>query len=231
MSSLTDAIQLISGNRPDHLTLQEQVYQRLRLDIMTGRFIPGKSVTIRGLAEELGTSPMPVREALRRLVAERALELLPNRRVAVPEMTAEKYRELADARVALEPLAARRALGHLDGKMLERLRFIDSEVDEGIRLDDVELYLRKNMEFHFTLYRAGTSQVIMPLIESLWLQMGPFLYLAQKRKGLGTVEDQHHAALRAVEAGDEDALSEAIRLDILDGVNRMPESEFAQKSA
>lgn len=226
MPSSTDAIQLISGDRPDHLTLQEQVYQRLRLDIMTGHFIPGKTVTIRGLAEELGTSPMPVREALRRLVAERALQLLPNRRVAVPDMSAGKYRELADARCALEPLAARRALPSLDAKMLEKLKFIDAEVDEGIRLGDVELYLRKNMEFHFTLYRAGASRVIMPLIESLWLQMGPFLYLAQKRKGLGTVDDQHHAALRAIKAGDEDALAEAIRLDILDGVNRMPETEF-----
>lgn len=230
MASQAEAIALISGEGPDHLTLQEQVYQRLRLDIMTGKFVPGKSVTIRGLAETLGTSPMPVREALRRLVAERALQLLPNRRVSVPDMTADKYRELTAARIALEPLAAERALPHLDSATRKKLVRLDEQVDEGIQLGDVELYLSKNMEFHFTLYRAGPSQVIMPLIESLWLQMVPFLYLAMKRNGLGSVDDQHHAALDAIIKGDANALGQAIKLDILDGTNRMPESEFTATS-
>ena len=115
----------ITGNDlPEHLTLQEKVFQRLRYDIMIGNFEPGKAVTIRGLAEELGTSPMPIREALRRLVAERALELLPNRRVTVPKMTPDKYRELADARVAMESLAARRALPLIDAEKLQILSLI-----------------------------------------------------------------------------------------------------------
>ncbi|RED53633.1 GntR family transcriptional regulator [Aestuariispira insulae] len=230
MPSLAESISLISGDRPDHLTLQEQVYQRIRLDIMTGKFIPGKSVTIRGLAETLGTSPMPVREALRRLVAERALQLLPNRRVSVPAMTIEKYSELTAARVALEPLAAERALPHMDDAMVAKLTRLDAEVDEGIRLGDVELYLSKNLEFHFTMYRCGESQVIMPMIESLWLQMVPFLYLAMKRKGLGAIVDQHQEALSAIRNRDAAALAQSIRLDILDGVNRMPESEFVEES-
>lgn len=211
---------------PEHLTLQEKVFQRLRYDIMIGNFEPGKAVTIRGLAEELGTSPMPVREALRRLVAERALELLPNRRVTVPKMTPDKYRELADARVAMESLAARRALPLIDAEKLQTLRDIDKEIDIAIEENNVENYLIKNMEFHFKLYSYGPSQVIFPLIESLWLQIGPFLKMAMARKGLGTVDDQHIAAMKAIETGDVDGLSEAISLDILDGVNRLPDEEF-----
>ncbi|MTI09844.1 GntR family transcriptional regulator [Curvivirga aplysinae] len=211
---------------PEHLTLQEKVYQQLRLDIMLGNFEPGKAITIRGLAEELGTSPMPVREALRRLVAERALELLPNRRVTVPKMTAEKYRELADARVAMEALAARRAMAHITPDRLTDLRELDKEIDQAILRNDVETYLIKNMEFHFTLYQYGPSQIIMPLIESLWLQIGPFLKMAMRSKGLGTVEDQHQAAMKAIEDNDADSLSRAISLDILDGVNRLPDEEF-----
>ncbi|MDX1738059.1 MAG: GntR family transcriptional regulator [Alphaproteobacteria bacterium] len=210
----------------EHLTLQERVFQQLRLDIMLGNIEPGKAITIRGLAEDLGTSPMPVREALRRLVAERALELLPNRRVTVPKMTPEKYRELADARVAVESLAARRALPHMDDQVLGKLREIDKEIDAAIAANDVESYLSKNMEFHFTLYQTGPSQIIMPLIESLWLQIGPFLKVAMKNKGLGTVEDQHHAAMSAIESNDSEGLSRAISLDILDGVNRLPDEEF-----
>ncbi len=212
---------------PEHLTLQEKVFQRLRFDIMIGNFEPGKAVTIRGLAEELGTSPMPVREALRRLVAERALELLPNRRVTVPKMTAKKYQELADARVAMESLAARRAFPFIDEEKLNILSNIDKEIDKAIIDEDVETYLVKNMEFHFTLYNFGPSQVIFPLIESLWLQIGPFLKMAMKRKGLGTVDDQHIAAMKAIKNGDIEGLSQAISLDILDGVNRLPDEEFS----
>lgn len=217
----------LSGtDRPDHETLQERVYQQLRFDIMTGKFVPGKAVTIRGLAEDLGTSPMPVREALRRLVAEHALQLLPNRRVAVPDMSAEKYREIADARIALEPLAARRAYPHITDDILNRLVKTDEAVDLAIAAGDVEKYLAKNMEFHFILYRTAQLGVMMPLIESLWLQMGPFLYLAMHATGLGTVDDQHRAATKAIREKDVDALVRAIELDILDGVNRMPDEEF-----
>lgn len=227
MSKL-DATILSGDDQPDHETLQQRVYQRLRLDIMTGQFRPGRSVTIRGLAQELGTSPMPVREALRRLVAERALHLLPNRRVSVPDMTPEKYKELVEDRVALETLAARRALPHIDEPLLDQLAAIDSEIDTAIENGIVDGYLRKNMEFHFTLYRAAPSTVTLPLIESLWLQMGPFLYLAMHRTGLGTVEDQHVAAMNAIRNKDEEALAKAIELDILDGANRLPQEEFAR---
>jgi DNA-binding GntR family transcriptional regulator len=87
-------------------TQQERVYSRLREAILNGHFEPGRSVTLRGVAKLLDVSPMPVREALRRLTAERALELLSNRRVAVPIMTITKLEEICDARIALETAAA-----------------------------------------------------------------------------------------------------------------------------
>ena len=73
---------------------------------MAGRFQPGQTVTLRGLARSLGTSPMPVREALRRLIAERALDLGPNRSARVPVVTSAKYAEICEVRIALEGLAA-----------------------------------------------------------------------------------------------------------------------------
>ena len=90
--------------------IHQWVFRGLRRAIMSGRFPPGQAVTIRGLADRMGVSAMPVREALRRLVAERALALLDNRRVRVPVMTAERFDELLAARMALETEAAVRAL-------------------------------------------------------------------------------------------------------------------------
>ncbi|RBJ63998.1 GntR family transcriptional regulator, partial [Pseudomonas sp. MWU12-2534b] len=94
-------------------TLQEQVYRQIREALMSGRFQPGQKLTIRGLAEALGSSPMPVREALQRLSAENAFEVTETSRLRVRMMTVERLREIRDARVALEGLLAEKAVQHL----------------------------------------------------------------------------------------------------------------------
>ncbi|MBP5856434.1 GntR family transcriptional regulator [Marivibrio halodurans] len=219
-------------------TLQERVYQTLRAEIMTGRFRPGRSVTIRGLADSLGVSSMPVREALRRLVSEHALTLKPNRRVEVPAMTVEAFEELAEARVALEVLAARRAYeaaaarGNLDA-LAARLERIDAEQDVAIETGDWEAYLQKNLDFHFTLYDAARSRVTVPLIESLWLQIGPFLYLTRETLGVTYNEDRHKEAVAALRGREIDALAHAIEQDIRDGMGSLPRGKlpFAKGAA
>src|SRR5262245_23351728 len=75
-------------------SVQDRVYAELRRWLMVGRFLPGESITLRNLAAELGVSPMPVRAALRHLIAEGGFEMLPNRAVRVPHMTRERLLEL-----------------------------------------------------------------------------------------------------------------------------------------
>lgn len=206
----------------DGTTLQERVYRELREAIMLGRFRPGEAMTIRGLADRLGTSMMPAREALRRLVAERALDLLPNRRIAVPDMTPETFRELTEARVALEVLAARRAFPATDAALADRLEAIDLAQDEAIEAGDWALYQERNRAFHFELYERAPGRVLLPLIESLWLQIGPFLYLTRESLGTTYLEDRHKEAVAAIRARDEDALALAIEQDIRDGMGGLP---------
>ena len=81
----------------DVVTVQQRVYSELRTDILLGRIAPGEPLTIRGLAERLGVSAMPIREALRRLAAERAVELLGNRRIRIPVMSPERFDDLLAA--------------------------------------------------------------------------------------------------------------------------------------
>jgi len=85
--------------------LQEQLYQNLRQALLSGRFQPGERLKIRDLADEWGTSPMPVRAALQRLVAEGALEGEPQRSLRVPVMTRERYLQILQVRQSLEGLA------------------------------------------------------------------------------------------------------------------------------
>ena len=94
-------------------TLHDRAYLELKKAIMSGAIRPGATITIRAMATALGTSPMPVREALRRLVAERALEMLPTRSVTLPLMTAERFDEISRLRIALEGLASEAGAAHL----------------------------------------------------------------------------------------------------------------------
>src|SRR4249920_1390009 len=87
-------------------TLNEEVYEQLKQALMSGRIAPGSTMTIRSLASSFGISVMPVREALRRLVAEHVLVLLPNRSVALPVFTRERFDEITRIRTSLEGLAA-----------------------------------------------------------------------------------------------------------------------------
>lgn len=199
--------------------VHEQVYRRLREAIVTGKFVPGRSVTLRGLAEDLGVSAMPVREAIRRLVAERALEVHENRRISVSHMTRRRFEELVAARVLLEPEAAVRSLPHISAKTVDNLVEIDDAIDVSLRNGDSSGYVAQNRDFHFLLYASARSEVFQPLIESIWLQTGPFMRVVYGRIGTSFVIDQHKAAISAIQNGDAEALRAAIRDDILDGMN------------
>lgn len=206
--------------------MHERVYRELRTRLIGGRVAPGRAVTLRGLAAELGVSPMPVREAVNRLVAERALVMTPNRRISVPEMSRERFDELVTARERLEPEAARRALPFLKRPDVTRLRKIDDDLEEHLHTGNVEGYVAANHAFHFGIYRGSDSPVLVPLVESLWLQLGPFMRLVYGRVGTSWLVDYHEQALAAILDRDADALAEAIRSDILDGMQHIGSSVF-----
>lgn len=197
---------------------REQVDGAVRSGLLTGRFIPGKAVTIRGLAAELGVSPMPVREVLQRLAAENALEVKPNGRVQVPDMTPARFDEVLKARLLLEPELAALALPHLSGEDAAELKAIDDAIDARLTDGDAEAYMRLNHAFHFRIYRASGSRVLLPLIDSLWLQFAPFMRTVYGRVGTASLVDQHKEAIRAIEQADTRALRAAIAGDITDGM-------------
>lgn len=215
-----------AGPDDGSITVQEWVYRQLKERILVGQFVPGHSITLRGIADLLDVSPMPVREALRRLVSERALEIHGNRRVSVPRMTREKFDALCAARVALETLAAEHAMLHVDAARLERLRTLDEAVDAAVERGDVPAYLQKHREFHFEIYRCGPEGVLMPLIESVWLQFSPFLRLVIHHIGTDYVVDRHAEALDAIERRDFGALRFAIEADVREGLGSLTEAEW-----
>lgn len=203
-------------SRVDKDTLHERVYGELRTSLMTGRFLPGQSITIRALADAFGTSAMPVRESLRRLVAEQALEILPNRSVIVPHMTREKLDDLRRVRVAIEGMAAAQAAEHISAEEIDRLRALLEQMCASAKQGSTQGYLTQNQDFHFTIYRAARSAVLLPIIESLWLQIGPLLTVLSIDPRVSEIfaEKYHTKALDALRVGDADGARAAIASDI-----------------
>jgi DNA-binding GntR family transcriptional regulator len=196
----------------------DRVYLAIRRSLIDGRFIPGRSVTLRGIAQDLGVSPMPVRAAVTRLVAERALSISDTRRISVPALSSQTLDELMAARLVLEPEAAVRALPLLEARHVGLLRKADDRIEECLASGDVGGYMEANHAFHFGIYAAAPSQVFTPLIEQLWLQFGPFMRVVYGRVGTAKLVDQHEAAIAAIEARDENGLRAAIAADIRDGM-------------
>ncbi|WP_333831038.1 GntR family transcriptional regulator [Pararhodobacter sp.] len=163
------------------VTVADSVYQNLRQALILGRFDPGQVLTIGALADSFQTSHMPVREALRRLGAEGAVEIRSNGSAYVPDVTLGTLEDISRARLALEGLATELAVERITETDLCALEELEARHSATARLRDVYEMLERNCDFHFAIYATADSPVLMNLIESLWLRYGPFMRLLSQR--------------------------------------------------
>jgi len=211
--------------------LHATVYGELRKRFVTGRVMPESRLSTRRLAAELGVSQMPVREALRRLAAEGAVEIRSKRKIAVPEMTATRFDDLLRCRMLLEPEAAEAAFPYITPALLKKLRETDKAMGVAMRTGDVGAYMEGNFNFHFLIYSAQPRRTLVQLIETLWLQFGPYMRVVYGRFGTANLVDQHRVAIACIEAGDAQGLREAISTDISDGMGLIGTSGFETEAA
>ena len=164
-----------------HETAQERVYRELRKALIHGKFGPGQPLLVHELASALDVGAALVRDALARLVFERALEPMSNRSVRVPPLELARIDDLFRARLVVEGAALDLAGPRLTSGDFEALRAINADYlrvasERGeARIDTA---LNANRAFHFHLYRAAGSDALPPIIESLWLQSAPLVRLA-----------------------------------------------------
>jgi DNA-binding GntR family transcriptional regulator len=215
-----------------HETLQERAYQELRKAIREGRFTSGEMLTTRGLAALLGVSPMPVREAVRRLAQEKTLEILPNRTTRVPLLSAQRFEELADVRAELEGHAAARAAERMTAMEFAEIKNANEEMSRAIDRGDFAAVNVMNERLHFAVYRAAKSAVLLSVIEGLWQQSGP--YLASLIRHLLSVSEtpsnfallHHYELLAALGKGDPVAARKAMTADIVESARWYRESNL-----
>jgi DNA-binding GntR family transcriptional regulator len=215
------AMEAISSGQPlERNTLGDQVYAHIRRLLISGRLAPGDRMSLRQVADVLGVSMMPVREAVSRLVADRAIEVTPNRALRVPVMRLRQFEELALIRSEIEGLAAEmaarnRTAAQLDGIRTAERRFRDlAEAEQ----PDLAAAVEANQAFHFAVYEASGLTDLVEIIGGLWLKVGPVINLDLRenpeRLRAGSAAPLHAAAAAAIVAGDGKAARAAIAADI-----------------
>ena len=197
-------------------TLHAGVYEELRRWLILGKVAPGAGMSTRGLAQQLGVSQMPVRDALSRLAAEGAVMVRSKRKIVVTPMTQQRLNEIIDCRLLLEPAAAMQALPHLNAARIRQIKAIDQALDQAGAQGATDAYIEQNFRFHFAIYRAGGDTMLTRIIETLWVQFGPLMRVVYGRVCTLTLVDKHHLAIDAIVDRDPVALKAAIAADIED---------------
>lgn len=205
--------------------LGQRVAEELRRALMSGAFEPGARMTIRAVADALGVSLTPAREALNALVAEGVLVLGHNRVVEVPTLSREGLEELRSIRLALEGTAAEAAAPRLTDQDVARLQALHEEIERFTEAGHYKAVMETNRDFHFQLYASAGMPMLLRLVEGCWLKSGAYINViypafGDAREGI----DNHAAAVAAARRRDAGALRRAIEDDIRFATQRLLEA-------
>lgn len=201
-------------------TLNDRVYRELKNSIMTGLFKPGAELTLRSVAQALGTSFMPVRDAMRRLVTERGLEMRPSRTIAIPVLSDKEFLELRRVRILLEGEAVALAAEKISERQVTNVRAILKKL-ESLDSERPSQFWALNLKLHFTIYEIGASPLLLSMIESLWLQLGPILARVPVSRALKDSVDPHQLLGTALEKHDPAAARAALEADLTQATERV----------
>jgi DNA-binding GntR family transcriptional regulator len=198
----------------DRETVQDRVYRQMKELILNGEIQPGQTITIQRLSDAFQVSAMPVREALRRLMAEQALMVVSGRSVGIPTLTHARLADLQRVRCEVEGLAVAWAAERVTEPELRQLAELVDRMQLAAGARDGGRYVPANRQFHFTIYRAAGSPVLLSIIESLWLRIGPHFHILRASDNWNAANSAHRAMLKALTRRDATAAANALRRDI-----------------
>ncbi|MFN7024786.1 MAG: GntR family transcriptional regulator [Pseudorhizobium sp.] len=228
---------MASESAPDWKSSQSQrlgeaAYSELKERLTRGGYQPGDKLTVRSVAQVLGVSSTPARDAINRLTAESALIYAGPKTVIIPHLSEDDLREVTLIRLALEGLAAEQAAPNCQPHHIETLLKIQTDINDSLEKKAYSQALWHNKEFHFLVYHLSGLPRLVSLIEAQWLRVGPSFYalypeFAEARQGVRN----HQMAIEALQDGDANALRAAFENDIRDGYRRLRTSLRSQPGA
>ena len=161
-------------NLDEYKPLRDVVFENLREAIVEGRLKPGQRLMEVQLAEQLGVSRTPVREAIRKLELEGLVVMLPRKGAYVANMSLKDLIDVLEIRASLEGLAASLAAERITDEDIKKLESIVEEFKDGINESNVEALLIKDVDFHECIFKSTNNKKLHQLINSLWEQVYRF---------------------------------------------------------
>ncbi len=199
-------------------TLWDKAYFSLKSALLAGKYAPGERIILRKVAQDLGISLTPVRDAINRLAAENVLDrggVGQGGGASVPLLNAGEFDQLMLIRIGLEPLAAESAVKNATkSEILQIIKYFQ-QMKELAKSHNLSAYLDAHYKFHFGIYKLANQAILFQAIEATWLRCGPTLNLALPEYSPGQKRHKHHlAALNALKQGNGKSLAQAILADI-----------------
>jgi GntR family colanic acid and biofilm gene transcriptional regulator len=192
--------------------VERQVYHSLRRGMMRGLIAPDAVLTGRSLAQRMGLSVQPVRDALKRLEADGAILGRPQSGFHLPAMTAAEYWETIEIRTRLEGLAGRLAATQATPALIAELTTLNENMRD---MKEPPAYLAANFAFHFAIYEQARRPVLLSLIENFWVRIGPVLHHHQNGSAGAGAHAKHARIIAALATGDGEATEQAIVDDLV----------------
>ncbi|MCW6511222.1 GntR family transcriptional regulator [Lichenifustis flavocetrariae] len=197
--------------------LSTQVYKQLRAALMSGFYEPGQRLLIIDLAEEMGTSVTPVREAIFRLVADGALEMQKVQAVTVPMLSDEQIAEVRTIRIALEGEAAALAARKVTGRQIADITRINDAFFSALRDGDPHQASELNREFHLAVVSIAEMPTLSSMVEMMWARMGALIHRINLNLRVSQdygPDHDHYKVIEGLKTGDADLARQGIQNDI-----------------
>jgi DNA-binding GntR family transcriptional regulator len=191
------------------VTKTDLAYTQIRQKILDGELAPGTSLDQEALAQWLGLSTTPVREALRRLESERLVVSRAHRDTIVAPLSRDTVEEVYTVRLSLDPLAVALAAARANGA--ERARIVALSRENPVK-DDVISNVSHNRHLHRAIYAASGNAVLIEVLDSLWDLSDRYrLIISKDSMVIKAAHEQHSAIVAAVVEGDPDRAADLMR--------------------
>ncbi|MBQ5589323.1 MAG: GntR family transcriptional regulator [Anaerotignum sp.] len=191
-------------NTNEYLPLRDVVFNTLRDAILTGKLVPGERLMENQLAEKLGVSRTPVREALRMLELENLVELVPRKGAQVLDMSEKDITNILEVRSALEGLATSLACKKMTKEDLQQLKSMEVDFEKAVADNDVEHFVDIDEDFHDLIFAATENDKLISIFRNLRIQLYRYRMAQAKNNetSMSTIVAHHRSIIRAIENHD-----------------------------
>ena len=191
-------------NTNEYLPLRDVVFNTLRDAILTGKLVPGERLMENQLADKLGVSRTPVREALRMLELENLVELVPRKGAQVLDMSEKDITNILEVRSALEGLATSVACKKMSKEDLQQLKNLEVDFEKAVADNDVEHFVDIDEDFHDLIFAATENDKLINIFRNLRIQLYRYRMAQAKNNetSMSTIVAHHRSIIRAIENHD-----------------------------